>query len=131
MGSRLWRYGESRRCSRVIRWRAEAGAPREIKGTSMRALAGFALIAVAQLSGAAQNAPPSAAQAVIVLRPARVFDGDTVHDGWGVRVRGPRIEAVGPAEGVGAPGATIVDLPGTTLLPGLVEGHSHLLLHPY
>jgi imidazolonepropionase-like amidohydrolase len=97
----------------------------------MRALAGFALIAVAQLSGAAQNAPPSAAQAVVVLRPARVFDGDTVHEGWGVRVRGPRIEAVGPAEGVGAPGATIVDLPGTTLLPGLVEGHSHLLLHPY
>ena len=96
-----------------------------------RVLAGFVLIASAQLLGGPQSPAPGAAQAVVVLRPARVFDGDSVHDGWGVRVRGQRIDAVGPAESVGAPGATIVDLPGTTLLPGLVEGHSHLLLHPY
>src|SRR4029078_8976693 len=32
---------------------------------------------------------------------------------------------------VSAAGATVVDLPGTTLLPGLVAGHSHVLLHPY
>ena len=98
---------------------------------SRRVLAGFVLIASAPLLGGAQSPPPRAEQAVVVLRPARVFDGDSVHDGWGVRVRGQRIDAVGPAEGVGAPGATVVDLPGTTLLPGLVEGHSHLLLHPY
>jgi imidazolonepropionase-like amidohydrolase len=69
--------------------------------------------------------------AVSLLRPARVFDGDTMHEGWAVRVRGDRIEAVGPAAGVNAVGATVVDLPGTTLMPGLVEGHSHVLLHPY
>jgi imidazolonepropionase-like amidohydrolase len=73
----------------------------------------------------------SAQAPLTVLRPARVFDGDTVHEGWAVRVRNERIDAVGPAETVGTAGATIVDLPGTTLMPGLIEGHSHVLLHPY
>src|SRR5678815_2119349 len=69
---------------------------------------------------------------VTVLRPARVFDGESMHEGWAVRVRGERIEAAGPASsGVAADGATTVDMPGTTLLPGLIEGHSHVLLHPY
>jgi imidazolonepropionase-like amidohydrolase len=72
--------------------------------------------------------PPAAA---IVLRPARVFDGETTHEGWAVRVRGERIESVGPAASIGADGARAIDLPGATLLPGLVEGHSHVLLHPY
>ena len=70
------------------------------------------------------------AQAV-VLKPARVFDGEAMHEGWAVRVRGERIETAGPAPRVDAAGAKILDLPGTTLLPGLVEGHSHVLLHPY
>jgi imidazolonepropionase-like amidohydrolase len=67
-----------------------------------------------------------------LLRPARVFDGidPRPHEGWSVLVRGERIEAVGP--GLAAPaGARVVDLPGTTLMPGLIEGHSHLFLHPY
>jgi imidazolonepropionase-like amidohydrolase len=70
-------------------------------------------------------------QAVTVLRPARVFDGESMREGWAVRVRGDRIEAAGPAASVNAAGATAIDLPGATLLPGLVEGHSHVLLHPY
>ncbi len=65
------------------------------------------------------------------LRPARVFDGQALHEGWAVRVKGDRIEAAGPSAAVDARGAQVVDLPGTTLLPGLVEGHSHMLLHPY
>src|ERR1017187_6811200 len=85
----------------------------------MRSLALFLLA----LSAAAQDAT--------VLKPARVFDGETTHEGWAVRVRGSRIDAVGPAAGVAAPGAKEIDLPGATLLPGLVEGHSHVLLHPY
>jgi imidazolonepropionase-like amidohydrolase len=68
---------------------------------------------------------------VTVLKPARVFDGEAMHDGWAVRVRGERIDAVGALDGVTAPGATVIDLPGTTLTPGLVEGHSHVLLHAY
>jgi imidazolonepropionase-like amidohydrolase len=70
---------------------------------------------------------------VLLLRPARVFDGvsATAHEGWVVLVRGDRIAAAGPAAEVAAAGARVVELPGTTLLPGLIEGHSHLLLHPY
>src|SRR5205814_3454751 len=67
----------------------------------------------------------------VVIRPARVFDGETMHEGWAVRVQGDRIQAAGPSASVAAAGATVIDLPGTTLMPGLVEGHSHVLLHPY
>jgi imidazolonepropionase-like amidohydrolase len=69
--------------------------------------------------------------AVTVLKPARVFDGEAMHEGWAVRVRGDRIEAAGPAASIEAAGAKVVDLPNTTLMPGLVEGHSHILLHAY
>jgi imidazolonepropionase-like amidohydrolase len=75
-----------------------------------------------------QTPPPAA---LTVLKPARVFDGEAMHDGWAVRVKGDRIDAVGPLDGVAAPGAKVIDLPGTTLTPGLVDGHSHVLLHPY
>jgi imidazolonepropionase-like amidohydrolase len=55
-----------------------------------------------------------------------------MHTGWTVIVRGERIEAAGPSASTPAPaGARTIALPGTTLLPGLIEGHSHLLLHPY
>ena len=77
----------------------------------------------------AQAPPPT--PAIVVLTPARVFDGDAVHAGWGVRVRGDRIEAVGADAGAAGPGVRVIDLPGTTLTPGLVEGHSHVLLHAY
>jgi imidazolonepropionase-like amidohydrolase len=74
---------------------------------------------------------PLFAQDVIVLQPARVFDGRALHPGWEVRVKGERIEAAGPAADIDKSGATRIALPGATLLPGLVEGHSHILLHPY
>ena len=66
---------------------------------------------------------------VYVLKPARVFDGEALHEGWAVRVAGERIEAAGPT--VSLAGAKVVELLGATLMPGLVEGHSHILLHPY
>jgi imidazolonepropionase-like amidohydrolase len=95
-----------------------------------RLFAVSALLAVGGIHAVAQNAvvPPPP---VSVLRPARVFDGESVHDGWAVRVSGARIEAVGPAATVATPGAPVIDLAGLTLTPGLVEGHSHVLLHPY
>jgi imidazolonepropionase-like amidohydrolase len=78
------------------------------------------------ISLVAQSAPN------LVLQPDRVFDGEAMHAGWTVIVRGDRIEAAGPAASTPAPaGARTIALPGTTLLPGLIEGHSHLLLHPY
>ena len=86
-------------------------------------------VLLVQLTAFAQG-PPGESSAT-VLEPARVFDGEVTHEGWAVRVQGDRIRAVGPTASVAAPGATVVKLPGMTLLPGLVEGHSHVLLHPY
>ncbi len=88
-------------------------------------------VVLLQAIALAQGPPAQKPDRVSVLRPARVFDGDAMHEGWAVRVQGERIQAVGPAGSIAAPGATIVELPGKTLLPGLVEGHSHVLLHPY
>jgi imidazolonepropionase-like amidohydrolase len=90
-----------------------------------------ALLCVVPLMASAQATAPSSS---FLLRPARVFDGvsEKPQEGWVVLVRGDRIAAVGPAAQVSAPAGTErIDLPGTTLLPGLIEGHSHLLLHPY
>ncbi|SEW13592.1 amidohydrolase family protein [Luteibacter sp. 329MFSha] len=72
--------------------------------------------------------------ATYLLKADRVFDarGEEAHDGWVVLVRGGKIVDVGPAAKVAVPsGAQTVDLPGTTLLPGLIDAHSHLFLHPY
>lgn len=77
-------------------------------------------------------AAATSAQDAFMLRPARVFDGTEANEEWVVVVQGNRIVAVGPSNRVSAPsGANVVDLPDATLLPGLIEGHSHLLLHPY
>ncbi len=91
----------------------------------------FCIIAAAGAMAAGAQQPASRDAGATVLRPARVFDGDALHEGWAVRVSGDRIEAAGPAAGVQTSGASVVDMPGTTLLPGLIEGHSHVLLHPY
>ena len=69
-----------------------------------------------------------------LLKPARVFDGESaqVHDNWAVLVHGDKIVRVGPANDITPPaGAKVIDLPGLTLMPGLIEAHSHILLHPY
>jgi imidazolonepropionase-like amidohydrolase len=97
-------------------------------------IASFGLVSFAYGQGGRRGQPQAGADvppAVTVLRPGRVFDGETTHEGWIVRVRGDRIEAAGPAASVNAAGATAIDMPGATLMPGLVEGHSHVLLHPY
>ncbi len=85
-------------------------------------------------SGQGGRRPRPAAGPPVVLRPARVFDGinPEAHDGWVVVVRGDRIEAAGPAGEVKTPeGARTIELPGMTLLPGLIDLHTHVLLHPY
>jgi imidazolonepropionase-like amidohydrolase len=76
-------------------------------------------------------AMPAAAE-TLLLRPARVFDGvnPAPHEGWSVLVEGDKIAAVGPNLSA-AVGARVIDLPGETLIPGMIEGHSHLFLHPY
>jgi imidazolonepropionase-like amidohydrolase len=73
-----------------------------------------------------------AAQGSTLLVPARVFDGTAMHEGWAVLVQGDTIVAAGAAASLHAPvDATRIDLPGMTLLPGLIDAHSHIFLHPY
>jgi len=77
----------------------------------------------------ARQTPP---ETTYLLKPAHVFDGEQLHDNWVVLVRGEKIVQVGPAGSVNAgSGAKQIDLHGLTLLPGLIEAHSHVLLHPY
>lgn len=72
------------------------------------------------------------AQKSYLIHPDRVFDGQEMHENWVVLVKEDKIAAAGPASQItGASGAEIIDLKGCTLLPGLIEGHSHLFLHPY
>jgi imidazolonepropionase-like amidohydrolase len=106
-----------------------------MRASSLIFLAG---VATAAISGAA-TAQARAAQPVVPLRttllvPDRVWDGvgDVAHSGWAVLVTGNKIVAAGPRGQISAPaGATTIDLPGTTLMPGLIDAHSHVLLHPY
>jgi len=70
----------------------------------------------------------------LLIAPERVWtgEGDAAHSGWVVLVNEETIEAVGPAAQVAAPAdAQRIELPGVTLLPGLIDLHSHLYLHPY
>lgn len=81
----------------------------------------------------AQLAPRDTAGYTLLV-PGAVWDGvaDAPRPGWAVLVKGDRIEAVGPVSSLTVPsGAARIELAGTTLIPGLIEGHAHLFLHPY
>ena len=69
-----------------------------------------------------------------LLNPARVFDtaNGQLRAGWSVLVTSNQITAVGPAAQVEAPtNAVVIELADLTLLPGLMDLHSHIFLHPY
>lgn len=104
--------------------RTFASAPSTHRGEAappMRLL--FLLLAAC--AAAAQPAPR------LLLQPDRVFDGEATHAGWAVLVVGRHIAAVGPAASLDTSRAERLPLPGLTLAPGLIEAHTHLLLHPY
>nr|WP_222845798.1 amidohydrolase family protein [Flavilitoribacter nigricans] len=75
----------------------------------------------------------SQSDTIHLYQPAWVFDGTEMHENWSVAVRGATILAAGPRNGLNLPSGPRIthDLPGQTLLPGMIEGHSHILLHPY
>jgi imidazolonepropionase-like amidohydrolase len=90
------------------------------------------MVADAGVQSKTENATQSAN--TYLLKPGRVFDGESgqLHEGWVVVVRAEKIEAAGPAGKITVPSdAKVIDLPGLTLMPGLIEAHSHVLLHPY
>ena len=83
---------------------------------------------------ARSQAPAKLPESVYLLKPSHIFDGESaqLHDGWVVLVRGAKIEAMGRASEIKAPvDAKAIEMPGLTLMPGLIDAHSHVLLHPY
>ena len=67
----------------------------------------------------------------VLLKPDRVFDGEQMHADWVVLVKNNKIEDAGSMKFKLPANTQVVELKGCTLLPGLIEGHSHLFLHPY
>jgi imidazolonepropionase-like amidohydrolase len=94
-----------------------------------------AILPVPQIAPASAQAAADTAlgKKSLLLVPDAVWDGtsNAPRSGWAVLVRGSRIDTVGPADRISRADVERIDLPGTTLIPGLIEGHSHLFLHPY
>jgi len=94
------------------------------------------LISCASLLALAASAAdkPAAPATSYLLKADRVFDArsEQTHSGWAVLIEGDRITAVGPAQEIKAPADTrVIDMPGATLMPGMIDAHSHIFLHPY
>lgn len=90
-------------------------------------------IAALSLLAATLSGARAADQRPVLLTPDRVWTGDgTPHVGWSVLVAEGRIQAAGPTGTLAVPAdVDRIDLPGKTLIPGLIDLHSHVLLHPY
>jgi len=65
----------------------------------------------------------------ILLKADRLFDGVDMHNGWSVLIKGNTIAEVGVINIY--PGGTVIKTFKGTIMPGMIEGHSHLFLHPY
>lgn len=85
------------------------------------------------LAAVALSQEPKSSPTVIVLKAAHVVDARTgrVLDLQTVLISADRIEKVGPSSEVAIPpGATVIDLGPATLLPGLIDCHTHLTFDP-
>ena len=104
-----------------------------ISAVSLLAMTAVGAASAQEPRNVIKTAPKPSAAPPVLLRPARVFAEDgRNHDGWVVLVKGEKIAAVGPAAGLAVPAGTqTIELPGMTLLPGLMDVHSHIFLHPY
>src|SRR5919106_1421733 len=110
-----------------------------VMGRAMTFWAGIclagAILPVPQIAPASAQATADTAlgKKSLLLVPDAEWDGtsNAPRSGWAVLVRGSRIDTVGPADRISRADVERIDLPGTTLIPGLIEGHSHLFLHPY
>jgi len=101
--------------------------------TWARQLALATLTLLACTAQAQQRPQQGPAPRPVLLSADKVWTGEGApHAGWSVLVAGGRIQGVGPADTLAVPAdAERISLPGKTLIPGLIELHSHVLLHPY
>lgn len=99
---------------------------RSARGDSGSSGLGWATCALALLLvGVARPAAAQQPETALLFRNARVFDGERVHERMDVLVRGDRIERIGA--GLDAPAGTqVIDAAGKTLLPGLIDAHTHV-----
>jgi imidazolonepropionase-like amidohydrolase len=97
-------------------------------------IVGLAILAVGAVGARPQDVAAPPITPSVLLKPARVFDAGSTstREGVVVLVTGNHVVAVGSPAEVKAPvGTKVIDLPNTTLLPGLIDAHSHIFLHPY
>src|SRR5262249_29790235 len=131
-GSRLLGLGHRRgRRRRRVASQGRLGPPGQ--GAHAMKTAACLLALVLSLSAEAQQ-PETRPGSETWIRAARLFDGhgDAMQNAVLVRVHGARIAEVAPDDGRAAPdGVRVVKLDDATLLPGLIDLHTHLLLHPY
>ena len=124
------RLPTTRTCLAIALWALAAALPLALGAQSTDTL--LSALKLPSRAGFAPLVPPPPGHPVL-LRPDRVFDAtsEEAHAGWVVLVQGDTIAAVGPASMRAPSDAETIALPGLTLLPGLIDAHSHLFLHPY
>ena len=90
-------------------------------------IAGSALLAPTPATSAAQNPP-----AQVLFTNVNIFDGvnDGLAEGMNVLIEGNLIKAVS-ADTIAADGATVIDGGGRTLMPGLIDGHAHMMINAH
>jgi imidazolonepropionase-like amidohydrolase len=109
--------------------RSRGGIALALAGT----LAATGALKAAPASGAPEGGGQAGALETVYVRAGRLFDGvdGSLRERMAVLIRGGRIEAVGPERDLRQPpGAAVVDLSGWTVLPGLIDAHTHLTLNP-
>lgn len=92
---------------------------------SLASLVTVALVGAMPAEAQLANPPSGRDGEILAIRGVRVFDGEVAHEGWTVVVRDGRISAAGPNVTVPA-GASVVAGEGRTLMPGMIDAHTHV-----
>lgn len=99
---------------------------RRAASASLAAALALGLLARSGVLAQTSAQPPAAAARTVLVKAARLIDGrgGPPMQNAGVLIRGDRIERVGPAAGMAAD--EVIDLGAQTILPGLIDLHTHL-----